>query len=213
MIGTYLDEDDFEDIIDNYESQEEEEEEDPFVITNMGSEADEIFDQTIEKLERIALDVEGEFPTVLRDFIRENCHVFEEGDENPHMYMDIFQMYATQIESFLEQELKKVMPDFSMNSFLKQLDGREEEISPDTLELLTSLADFQTFKEMMICEKNAMQTPTASRAQRHEDLCVFGRESRIFSEEVEDGVARPDLNLQIRCHDSPERPKKRVFIG
>jgi len=212
-MATLGDEDDFEDIIDNYEFQEEEEEEDPFVITSTGSEADEIFDQTIEKLERIALDVEGEFPSVLKNFMRENCHVFEEGDENPHMYMDIFQMYATQIESFLEEELRKEMPEFAMNSFLKQLEDREDEISPDTLELLTSLADFQTFKEMMICEKNSMQSPSAGKEKRHEDLCVFGRESRIFSEEVEDGVARPDLNLQIRCHDSPERPRKRIFIG
>lgn len=204
--GNYS-EDGFEDIVDDFEFPEEEDE--PFIITNNGTEADEIFDRWVEALEKVALGVEDGLPAVLRDFMRQNCHVFaDEAEENSLASMDAFQQYTSQIESYLDQEMKKEVPDFSMDCFLEQLDGREDDISPDALELLTSLADFDTFKELMICEKNAMESPLSRGAMA--DLCVFGRETHIFSEEQEDGELRPDLNLQIRCHNSPERSRKRI---
>lgn len=211
--------DDFEDMVDDFDGVIEEEET-PFIITSTGTEADEVFDRTVGLLEKIALEVEGEFPSVLQQFMKDNCQVFDEGDDNPHSYMDIFKEYTAQIETYLEQEVRREMPDFSMASFVRQLDGREDEISPDTLELLISLADFQTFKEMMLnekaiflCENAHPASPIANIAKKSHrpDLCVWGRESRIFSEEQEDGESFPDLNLEIQPHDSPTvRPKKRI---
>jgi len=190
--------DDFEDIIDNYECNMMEDDDEDFEITGDCTDVDAIFDQSVECLEKIALAYEGgQFPTVLKEFMMENCNVFEDTEENPLIYMDIFKRYTTTFERYLEEEIKKEMSEFDMNIFLRQLKDREDEISPDTLELLTSLVDFQTFKEMMICERKQLESPLARSAREHADLSIFGRQSRIFAEEQEDGIPRPDLNLQV----------------
>ncbi|XP_015774030.1 PREDICTED: ADP-ribosylation factor-like protein 2-binding protein [Acropora digitifera] len=54
------------------------------------------------------------------------------------------------IENYIEEELKRRMPGFSMEEFSKSLEHRQDQIGGDILEILLSFTDFLAFKQMFL---------------------------------------------------------------
>eukprot|EP00971_Amphidinium_carterae_P182842 3628251-Amphidinium_carterae.1 len=76
-----------------------------------------------------------------------------------------------------ETQLQAALPGFAMPSFLEELESRGDgEIDEGVLDLLTSLADFNTFKQQMLAHKN----------QEKLSLTIQGKASKIYKDEDED---------------------------
>ncbi|ORX58541.1 ADP-ribosylation factor-like protein 2-binding protein-like protein [Piromyces finnis] len=116
------------------------------------SSKDEKFDTTIGAIEDIILD--DEFTTLQEKFFKENCEEFEDTEENKLIYTEIFNDYTEKIEQYLEKKLKEKFSWFDMTEFLMMLNQRDEEdMFGDVFDILTSLGDFNSFKEMIIAYK------------------------------------------------------------
>ena len=85
---------------------------------------------------------------------------FENTEENKLIYMDIFKKYKEEIENYIEERLLEMIDDFDMEEFAKLLPERKDEIDDQLLDLLTSFADFNTFKELMISYKKMVIATT-----------------------------------------------------
>ena len=53
--------------------------------------------------------------------------------------------------------LKASVPGFDMLAFMEMLDARKEELMGEVFDLLLSLGDFETFKEVMLSYKRESQ--------------------------------------------------------
>ncbi|VEL20897.1 unnamed protein product, partial [Protopolystoma xenopodis] len=77
------------------------------------------FDITIGHLEDIV--VGSEFQDIQHNFLNEHYNSFEDTDENKLCYTEIHKKYMDTVETFLEGELKKNIPDFSMADFVAEV--------------------------------------------------------------------------------------------
>ena len=59
-----------------------------------------------------------------------------------------------QLESFIGRKLQVALPWFDMKDFLKMLEKRQDQIDGDVFDMLSTLGDFQAFKEMMLSYKS-----------------------------------------------------------
>jgi len=66
------------------------------------------------------------------------------------IYTEIYQVYTTEIENYIEAKLSQRFANFSMDRFLTQLSERKDTLDGDIFELLYSLSDFLIFKEMFV---------------------------------------------------------------
>ncbi|XP_065913592.1 ADP-ribosylation factor-like protein 2-binding protein [Dysidea avara] len=87
----------------------------------------------------------------------EHYHHFEDEEENKFIYTNIFNLYTKLIEKHIEDELKTRMPEFAMESFMKSLESRKDEIDLEIFDILVSFTDFLTFKEMFVSYKKAKE--------------------------------------------------------
>eukprot|EP00928_Gymnodinium_smaydae_P097531 TRINITY_DN8855_c0_g1_i1.p1 TRINITY_DN8855_c0_g1~~TRINITY_DN8855_c0_g1_i1.p1 ORF type:complete len:228 (+),score=68.49 TRINITY_DN8855_c0_g1_i1:60-743(+) len=164
-----------------------------FAIEGTSSAADADFDRKVGALQEVVTS--SVFEKTLNDFCAQNCHVFEDTEENKLVYTEIFTKYTELIEGFLENALKQQLPGFDMQAFLEELVQRgEEEIDSAVFDLLLSLADFESFKQTML----ACKQPAAN-------LVVAGTTARIHEDEDEDGEQRNDLQDLLVI--SPASPK------
>ncbi|CAD7929758.1 unnamed protein product [Amoebophrya sp. A25] len=180
-------EDDFEDIVDDHDDLGCGSDDD-FCIEGDASEG--AFDEIVGALEDIVIG--DPFQKLMKEFSDTHCGTFEDTEENKLEYMDIFSKWTTSIEGFLEKNLKFAIPGFVMKDFIEMLSERkniEEEIVEEVLELLLSVNDFETFKQMMLTHKKSR--PRAA------SLAVSGRGARIYKDEEEDGTHQPDLDFAI----------------
>ncbi|GAB6020777.1 ADP-ribosylation factor-like protein 2-binding protein [Chamberlinius hualienensis] len=107
------------------------------------------FDQTVGHIEDIIISVEMEM--MVKEFLDKHYMVFEELGDNKLEYMTIFQEYQVLIEKYLESELVKRQPGFSMQAFSAQLTReRQTELEGEVFQILLSLTDFLLFKELML---------------------------------------------------------------
>ncbi|KAJ3412320.1 ADP-ribosylation factor-like protein 2-binding protein [Chytridiales sp. JEL 0842] len=114
---------------------------------------DQLFDDIIGTLEDVLMDEEFER---LRDgFMKANYMHFEteDGAENKLIYMDLFQSYTKQVETFLETRLQRLIPGFTMPDFLLLLKNRPDQVVGDVFDMLSLLGDFEEFKDMMVSYK------------------------------------------------------------
>lgn len=114
----------------------------------MVSEADTKFDTTIGHIEDIIMG--DTFQSLQSSFLEKHYDQFEETEENKFIYSDIHQEYTRLVEDFLEQELMRCMPGFSMTEFQSELVSRRDELEGEVFEILLTFSDFMTFKEMML---------------------------------------------------------------
>ena len=64
--------------------------------------------------------------------------------------MDIFKTYTDLIESHILNRLNQTVDGFDMETFLKQVIDRKDEIDEPLMDLLLSFSEFESFKEMML---------------------------------------------------------------
>ena len=112
---------------------------------------DAAFDEAVGVLEEIL--VGDDLSRAQTAFCRAHAHVFEEGDENKHEYLGLFQDYAALMEAEVEARLQASLAGFDLQNFMAQLAERREEITGDVFDLLLGLSDFAEFKEMMLAYK------------------------------------------------------------
>lgn len=146
------------------------------------------FDQIVGALEDIILD--PAFEDEREVFCRNNCHHFEESDENKLEYTDIFQKYTELIETSIENKLRAAVAGFDMEEFLRLLDAHKDELMSDVFDLLTSLGDFEAFKEVMLSYKREQQAGNL--------LQISCTAMKIHNEDQEDGEERPDLDFGLQ---------------
>eukprot|EP00931_Biecheleriopsis_adriatica_P089703 TRINITY_DN63793_c0_g1_i1.p2 TRINITY_DN63793_c0_g1~~TRINITY_DN63793_c0_g1_i1.p2 ORF type:complete len:129 (-),score=40.76 TRINITY_DN63793_c0_g1_i1:105-491(-) len=97
-----------------------------------------------------------EFAHVRRVFEREHCREFEDQEENKLSYTIIHQQYMQLIELWIEGRMAQVIPDFTMEAFLPELQeflqcgGATKSDTKKVMELLNASTDFFSFKEMML---------------------------------------------------------------
>lgn len=112
---------------------------------------DWIFDFTLQFLES------DQFDCTVMDFVDENCHHFDENDENKLIYTTIHNEFVVEIESLLTTSLAEV--GITMKMFLESCElargGRD--INSTVYERLIAMDDFQTFKKIMIKRNTELQ--------------------------------------------------------
>ncbi len=113
------------------------------------------FDAVLSELE--VLMMEEELNEKIDAFYRDNCGVFEPGDENKLEYTTIFNEYTTMVETFIEERLGASVASFDMAAFCETLAQRAksnpEFLEHPALEALLAYSDFDAFKEMMLSAK------------------------------------------------------------
>ena len=121
-----------------------------FEIMDEGNhnEGDDKFDEIVGALQDILLDTA--FEKLQKDFFNGNCLQFEATEENKLVYTSIFKSYTEVIEAFILDRLNQIIEDFDMETFLKQVIERKDEIDEPLMDLLLSFSEFETFKEMML---------------------------------------------------------------
>ena len=112
------------------------------------NEEDDEFDQIVGCLQEILMD--PSFDKMQREFSNKHCMKFDASEENKLIYMSVFKEYTDQTEHFIHLKLSEAIPDFSMDRFMKQLETRKDEIDETLMDLLLSLSEFESFKEMML---------------------------------------------------------------
>lgn len=175
----------------------EDEEEDDIDICDDGSNLDDetkLFDKVIELLEEAIVD--PDFELLKEKFCQENCHHFEDTNENKLIYMDLFNQYSRIIELFIESRLQQQMPDMDLVKLMAMVEKNKDGLVSDAFDLLVSLADFEAYKELMLSYK------TEAQGSGFKVACM---PMAIHTEEQEDGEERPDLagyGLRV-CSMSP----------
>ena len=94
--------------------------------------------------------LDPQFEKMQKDFFNSNCLQFEATEENKLVYTTIFKQYTDLIETYIVDRLNQAIEDFDMETFLKQVTERKDEIDEPLMELLLSFSEFETFKEMML---------------------------------------------------------------
>jgi ADP-ribosylation factor 2-binding protein len=94
------------------------------------------------------------FSKVQADFFSKHCHHFTSVDENLLIYTQLFEQYTLLLETLMEKRLKMSIPDFDMATFMQLCEVRgEDQITGDVFDMLVSLGDFETFKTLMVEQK------------------------------------------------------------
>ena len=119
------------------------------VITSSSSSANQRrFDCIIGTIEEIVIS--DEFLQLQHNFMEKYYLEFEDTEENKFVYTDIFQEYGAIVEKYLVDQLKKKIPNFSMDKFAASLQGRKDEITDEIFDMFVTFTDFLAFKEMFL---------------------------------------------------------------
>ncbi|KAK9814103.1 hypothetical protein WJX72_000732 [[Myrmecia] bisecta] len=175
-------------------------EEDDVDFSNDGASLDPAtrkFDRIVGALEDILMD--ASFEQLQHGFCTANCSHFEDTEENKLVYTQLFNQYTELIEQAIDTRLAAALPDFSMDEFLQMLACRQEELMGDIFDLLLSLSDFQSFKEMMVDYSKAA-------AGLGSGIEVIVRPLTVHTDEQEDGDWRPDLDCELHIEPATRHP-------
>ena len=148
---------------------------------------DLFFDLVVGKLMDIL--IEEDFEEKQSEFFSKHCSCFEDTEENKLEYMDIYKQYTELIETYLDQRLHAEVEGFDMDRFYELLSTREECLVGEVFEMLLSLSDFDTFKELMLSHKNEKQNGSL--------FDIHVRPMKLQLDEDGDGEHRPDLDDQL----------------
>ncbi|XP_012524499.1 ADP-ribosylation factor-like protein 2-binding protein [Monomorium pharaonis] len=112
------------------------------------SEEECLFDEIIGHIEDLLL--EEDFQALQHKFLEKYWNVFEPVEDNKLIYTDIFNEYNKTIEAYIVDYLKKVMPQFTVDTLLHQLNKKQKELEGEVFEVLSTITDFLAFKEMFL---------------------------------------------------------------
>jgi hypothetical protein len=129
---------------------------------------DEELDRLLQSAERV---ISGSaFASFHSVFVARHCQHFEVGEENPLICTEIHQSYQEGAETHLERELGRAAVQAISNAIATL--GRESavevlnrESAAEAVDKLTSLTDYQTFKEIMLVAKAEAATPERDRSR------------------------------------------------
>lgn len=110
------------------------------------------FDEVVGAIEEIIM--EEEFQAIQDDFMTKNYKHFEDSDENKLIYTTVHNEYVSLVEKYLDGALKRKVKGFDMDSFLRTLVERKEELEGEIFELLLTFDDFLEFKQLMLSFKS-----------------------------------------------------------
>lgn len=114
------------------------------------------FDKAMEFIDNLQqIVIEDEFSELRNNFFEKHYKKFDD-TENKHNYYLIFEEYVKQIEGFLTNELNKRIKNFNMKETIEFLiENKDQElIDEELLEMLCSLSDYNTFKNIIIDYKS-----------------------------------------------------------
>lgn len=125
------------------------------VVVENGYHNNDTFDELLASLESIVFS--SDFMLFQDEFGEAFCDAFEDTqEENRHEYMDIFQLYVTEIEAFIELRLLEMHPSLTnLAAIIEEFYERRDELSGDLFDVLYSLTEFQAFKDLMLYYKRA----------------------------------------------------------
>ena len=126
--------------------------------SGMHNAEDDKFDEVVGQLQEILID--PTFSKLQKQFCEKHCMHFEPTEENKLIYMTIFKDYTDQIENHITKKLEETVEGFSMETFLKQLQTRKDEIDEPLMDLLLSFSEFESFKEMMLFSRATLVATT-----------------------------------------------------
>ncbi|XP_011499306.1 PREDICTED: ADP-ribosylation factor-like protein 2-binding protein [Ceratosolen solmsi marchali] len=106
------------------------------------------FDKIIGHIEDILM--ENEFQSIQQYFLDNYWNIFEPIEENKLMYMEIFNDYNKRIDNYITTNLKKIIPNFSMDDFINELHKRRSKLDGEVFEILLTFTDFLAFKDLLL---------------------------------------------------------------
>ncbi|CAD6208659.1 GSCOCG00010635001-RA-CDS [Cotesia congregata] len=106
------------------------------------------FNEVIGHIEDIL--IETDFQKTQQHILEKYWREFDSGEENKLIYMIIFEEYHKTIENYIETNLKKIIPKFSMEMLFKQLSDNSSKLEGEVFDILYALTDFLAFKEMIL---------------------------------------------------------------
>ncbi|XP_024882341.1 ADP-ribosylation factor-like protein 2-binding protein isoform X1 [Temnothorax curvispinosus] len=115
------------------------------------SEEDRSFDEVIGHIEDLLLGTKLFYGKALQHkFLEKYWDVFEPVEDNKLVYTDIFNEYNKAVEAYIVDYLKNVMPQFTVDTLLHQLNEKQTELEGEVFEVLSTITDFLAFKEMFL---------------------------------------------------------------
>ena len=132
------------------------------------------------------------FHEIADGFVAKHCGVFDDSQENKLEYTTLFAEYTALLERYIESRLADgdESGGFDMRAFCAELQTRSAQLPEELLETLGAYGDFEAFKALMLAAKRGA-------ALEGGPLSVSGGPIHLSEEEMEDGMAIPDLNLSI----------------
>ncbi|XP_040573957.1 ADP-ribosylation factor-like protein 2-binding protein isoform X1 [Lepeophtheirus salmonis] len=115
------------------------------------------FDKIVGCIEDIV--IEDEFQELQQTLLDKHYIHFDENlEENKFIYTEIFEEYTSRVETFIETELSKRIPEFNMKYFIQEFEERKSSLEGEVFDMLFTLTDFMAFKEMFIDYKIVRET-------------------------------------------------------
>lgn len=117
----------------------------------MSEENDWIFDFVLQFLGS------DRFDAAVMDFVDENCHIFENDEENKFIYTDIYQEFLDHMEGVINSNLAEldVTPDVFYEACQTSRNSRD--INKRVFEKLLAMEDFSVFKKIMVKRNTELQ--------------------------------------------------------
>jgi len=109
---------------------------------------DNEFDKIVGALQEVLFS--EEFQDIQDNFISKHCQKFVETEENTHEMWTIHKNYKKEVEKFLDKEVKKLCPSYSLERFQQLLAGREEQLDEGIVDTISLLDDFLEFKRLAL---------------------------------------------------------------
>ncbi|XP_037028147.1 ADP-ribosylation factor-like protein 2-binding protein [Bradysia coprophila] len=118
-------------------------------IKNENGHGTEYFNRVIGFVEDIV--VSEDFQNMQRNFLEKHYQEFDDNEENKIIYTDIFKEYTALMEIYIIRNLNRQMNgSFQMEKFAQELQNMKPGLDGEIFELLFSLTDFLTFKDMIL---------------------------------------------------------------
>lgn len=120
------------------------------------------FNRIVGALETILID--PDFDDARDEFCRTHCISFDPLiTENTLHQMNLFSQYTTLLEGTIETSLQSSIPGFDMQQFIALMQEKKDHLMSDVFDLLLSIADYETFRDLMISYRLEMdQLPFTS---------------------------------------------------
>ncbi|KAJ6638480.1 ADP-ribosylation factor-like protein 2-binding protein [Pseudolycoriella hygida] len=114
-----------------------------------GNQCTEYFNRVIGFVEDIV--VSEEFQSLQRNFLEKHYQEFDDNEENKIIYTDIFKEYTSLMEFYIINHLNfRMNGSFQMEKFAQELQNMKPGLDGEIFELLFSLTDFLTFKDLIL---------------------------------------------------------------